>query len=123
MVNLKSKHRSQNSMTQMVVAFVAGDICEQMLNSVIYMLLGGDLLVITLKEGLAVLFSAILGYLCCSKHSMGRKKMKRVWRCGLPSTLIIGYGWYIGLYAGDNRHYSSSLASSLSKQSALQDSM
>ena len=39
------------------------------------------------------------------------------------AAMFVGFGRHIGLYTGNDRHHSSSFASSLSKQSALHDSM
>ena len=46
MVNLKGEHRPQDGVAQVVVALITGQVGEQVLNGVVDVLLGRDLLVI-----------------------------------------------------------------------------
>lgn len=123
MINLKCKHGTEDGMAQMIIAFISGKEGEQMLNRVIHMLLCGDFLVIPIQKGFAILFCAVLGDLGSGEHSVRRQEMKRIGRRGLSAAMLVGFSRDVGLYAGYDRHHSSSFASSLSKHSALQDSM
>ena len=123
MVNLVSKHGSEDGMAQMIVAFIACNIGKQMLDGVIDMFLSGNLLIVPVKKCFAILFGTIFGNLGSSEHSMRREEVKGIGCCGLSAAVFIGYGRYIRLYAGNDSHHSSSFARSLSKHNALQDSM
>ena len=123
MVNLAGKHGSENGMAQVIVALVSCEICKQVLNGMIDMLLGRNFLIVPVLQRLAVFLSAIFSDFGSCKDSMRREKVKGIGRCRLSASKLVGFGGHVGLYAGNDGHSTPSFASSLSKQSALHDSI
>ena len=104
MIHLVGKHGSQDRVAEMIVALVASQICKQMLDGVIDMILSGNPLVVAAPKGFSILFSAVSRHLCSREYRIGRQKMEGVGRIGLLSSAIIGDDRRIGLYTGDYAH-------------------
>lgn len=95
-------------MAEMIVAFIARKVGEQVLHSVIDVFLCGDALVIAVLWRLPVLFRALLGDLRRGKHGVGRQHVEGVGRGGLFATHSVGLDGCVGLYAQDYVHSASS---------------
>ena len=76
-------------MTKVVILFITGQKCVDVLDGMIQMIERVDLGIIPFVECLAVLIGAVLGNLCGVKQRADRQKMKPVWRTGLLTALFV----------------------------------
>ena len=96
-------------MAEMVVALVACEVGEQVLDGVIDVFLCRDALVIAVLWRLPVLFRALPGDLRRGEHGVGRQHVESIGRGGLFAALRIGFDGHIGLYAKDYGHSNPSI--------------
>ena len=80
MVNLVGEHRPKDRVAQMVVRSVASQVSVQVLDGVIDMLFGRNLLVVAVILCLPVLPRAVLCDGCRGEHRIGRQEVEGVGR-------------------------------------------
>ena len=110
MINLEGEHCAQNGVRQMIIAGIAGEIGIEMLNGMVYVLLGGDLFVVAIQLCFTVLLRTVFRNLRSGKDGVGRQKVKSIGRGGLLAAALVGFGWYVGLNAQNHGHGDSSFS-------------
>ena len=110
MINLEGKHRAQNGVSQMIIAGIAGEIGVEMLDNMVYVLLGRNLFVVAIQLRFTIFLRTVFRNLCCGENGMWRKIVECIRRGRLFAAALVGFGWHVGLNAQNHGHGDSSFS-------------
>ena len=82
MIDLIGEHRPEDSVAQVVVALISGEVGEQVLDGMVNVFLRRNPLVISVEQRLVIFLRTVLGDLRSGEQRVRRQEVERIRRGG-----------------------------------------